>query len=286
MPRVNFPRITIPLMGTLRFDGNEENKFRADLERAFEKLPAPSTGGGGGGGGGGDLTAKYLLDESATDLTNGIVIPRGLGPDRVPASPNAMDDEMTDPTTGYNSSLWTIFHSGPTFSFDSKGGLRMALASTNEVTGIDQPFSGSSGTAWGFEMKVVLDSIDGSANSHVGICVRDASTHHIKCFGIGKTGSIAFSGFNFASPLSFSSSFLGSPLGGLQYHSFDYIYLRVHGDGAGQTGMDASFNGVAWFTVAALSNDGFVVTQDHIGIWGYQADHPGSAWIQYFRRYL
>lgn len=230
-------------------------------------------------------SGEYIISAPDASLTAAHVVRRALGPDRVPASPDPMDDEMIDATTGYDSLKWTVFWTnGETYSLDANGGLKILLASKSQILGIDQTINGS--LPWGFEAKFCLSATDAATNTHLGMCIRDNSTGHIKTFGYGRASGVNWTGFNFTSPTTFSSTWLSGTSEAIGSHGHDFIYLRVHGDGTNNTGFLASYNGVAWFQVAGLSNDGFVATQDRIGIFTYQDNAPAEGFVAYFRRYL
>jgi hypothetical protein len=230
-------------------------------------------------------SGEYIISAPDVSLTNAHVVRRALGPDRVPVSPDPMDDEMIDATTGYDSSLWSVFNtSGETYSFDANGGLKISLVSTSQINGIEQAINGS--VPWGFEAKFCLSATDSATNTHAGICIRDSTTGHIKTFGYGHSSGINWFGLNFTNPTSYSSTWLAGASEAIAAHGHDFIYLRVHGDGTNNTGFLASYNGVAWFDIAGLSNDGFVATQDRIAIFTYQDNAPSACFVAYFRRYL
>lgn len=70
--------------------------------------------------------ATFFLDSPDAGIVNGLVIHRGLGPDRVPEVPDPADDEMITAGTGYNPAKWDTSLAGTeTYHFDEQGGLRI-----------------------------------------------------------------------------------------------------------------------------------------------------------------
>ena len=280
MARVVFPRLQ--RLGGLQSASNkpidEENSFRGQVEQAFERLVIPTAGGG-------DTTAKYLLDHAAGDLTNGIVIPRGLGPDRVPGSPSSMDDEMTDATHGYDG-LWTKWSAGSTatYGLDPFGGLVInMLDNDSAVRGIEQAFAGF-GSPWAFQTKVCMSTPYDAGNSYAGISIRDSSTGYLEMLCMGRQGTntkLADYQFNGASSYSGGGTTVLNQGTGMA--PTDWYYIRVSGSGAGDYLYEISTNGVAF--VKAFSGTLHPAAPDKIGLFTYRDDSTwGKAYFQHFRR--
>ena len=225
-------------------------------------------------------TAKYLLDTADAGLINGEVIHRGLGPDRIPSSPDAMDDEMTDPTTGYNPVLWTPFNAASeVYALDDLGGMRVDITDSDSVLrSIEQPLGSS---PWDFTAKVTNAAPYPGATSNkefIGISLRNSST--------GRWDLLYQSRYSQANKLIRSkvngdSSFISDTFTTWPDPTAFY-YLRLKGDSTSMKFM-VSTNGINFATIEETAL--YCGVADRIGIFNYCNEAvPWSGFVQWFRR--
>lgn len=226
--------------------------------------------------------AKYILDTADAGLVNGIVVHRALGPDRVPTSPNAMDDEMVTPVTGYNSGLWTVWNAWPTSvpAFDALGGMRVDVGESDSgFYGIEQPFVFSSG--WAFTAKVCLNALSPGPSTNrrfVGISIRNTALARIELLyasRLSQVSSLIYSKYNL-------------PTTGISdtrvtmYDPTDWFYLRARGD-ASNVITEWSANGIAFNKID--SQPFYTGTPNRIGLFTMSNQvEAWSAYVQWFRR--
>lgn len=287
MPKVIFGRVAIPAtfantpQAPGQFNATEENQFRADVERAFLKLPVASSGGGGGGGGA-DALGHYLVNSATNKPSNATVVQRALGPDATPASPNAMDDEMVTSGTGYNPAIWTNWsHVGETYALDAFGGLAITPGNDSTICGIEQPLSTTGN--WAFVAKVANGAPAAAGNAHIGITLR-YSAGYIRFHAVSMvSGNYSLYQFEFTSPTGYSGTLTNSNV--INQQPGQWVYLRVRGTGtASPVGVviEYSLNGVTW---RMLSNGAYPDPIDYVGLAVYQADtNIGPLFCQFFRR--
>lgn len=224
--------------------------------------------------------AHYLLDIPDAGLINGIVVHRALGPDRVPASPNAMDDEMITATTGYNAGIWTPFNVGlSTYNFDALGGLRIDCGDSDSVIrSLEQPMPVG---PWSFTAKIANGApFPGSASNkeYLGISIRSTVSGRWDLFYLARRSQINQVIHTKANA---DSSFVSDTFSTWP-DPVTYYYLRVSG-GAVNCTYEISTNGLVF---AALETTGlYAASPDRIGLFFFCNEAVSwSGYVQSFRR--
>lgn len=224
--------------------------------------------------------ALYFIDQPDDELINGQVIHRGLGPDRVPASPNAMDDEMTNLTTGYNPLIWTPFNPAlEAYSLDEQGGMRVDVTDSDSVfRSIEQPLPAS---PWDFTAKITNTAPYPGAPSNrdfFGISLRNTSN--------GRWDLLYQSRYDQVNKLIRSKANADSSIVSDTFTTWPdptaFYYLRFQGSSGGMKFM-VSTNGINFATIEETAL--YCGAADRIGIFNYCNEAvPWSGFVQWFRR--
>lgn len=223
----------------------------------------------------------FFLDSPDTDIVNAEVIHRGLGPDRVPATPNAMDDEMSFPSFGYNPLIWTEFNIGTvTHHGDALGGFRFdSVDGDSVIHAIEQDLPVGDPLDYTAKVSCAAPFPGLAANKEfVGLSLRNLVTgrwdlwYHAR---YNQQNEIIRSKANADSTfISDTFSIWPDPSG--------FFYLRLKGSSGGMSFM-ASTNGINWVTLETTALYGGV--PDKIGLFVYgNEDIDWSAYVQWFRR--
>jgi len=202
-------------------------------------------------GGGGDNSAKYILGDVDTALTNAVkdsTIYQSI--DVSPSSANSMDDEFDDTSgmSGTNNGLnarWTWFNQGSaTISYGHSCGSILAPGNTQEGRGIMQNVPGS--TPWQFTVRFSVNGAN--ANQWGGILLWDtvANRNYNFIFGGQYTPSVGqFTGSGGTIPdQTFSSWGFGGGTSGWPFNKMA-VYYRIKDDGTNLF-FSMSFDGVTF----------------------------------------
>jgi len=242
------------------------------------------------GGGGGDVTAKYVLGDFDTQLTNSAKNSTVyLGPDVCPASPNTLNDEFDD-TTGNSGTInglnarWSWMNQGSSTATFKGSKLVLygpAASSQHQVRGIYVALPGS--PPWEVEAKLSILDIGGQYGGG-GIFLRESATGKLVCFHMQNETPwmVHIRNFNSFNNSYNSDSKSTSEFGSLYYEFYAKINLT-------STTLTYSFspinNGVDFRTYVTTALTAFFTTApDGIGIETVAYSQDSVTVCDYFRR--